>query len=171
MMVKSSGNLQIFDSNGHLLQNQALQLDTFLPQTSINDPVYIQRHALSIGQYKAALNLTYGHNQHLHYMAMFTITTSKKTLTNTVSTLVSLGDSQSFLSLLSPWQLVVGGGVLLLIICALGSWLYKLFIMLARLRSRGKQSEKKQPFAYSESTDKPVGEPVGIKLTKRQNMR
>lgn len=102
---------------------------------------------------------------------MFTITTSKKTLTNAVSTLVSLGDPQSSLSLLSPWQLVVGGGVLLLIICALGSWLYKLFIMLAHLRSRGKQSEKKQPFAYSESTDKPIDEPVGIKLTKRHNMR
>ena len=171
MMFKSSGNLQIFDSNGHLLQNQALQLDTFLPQTSINDPVYIQRHALSIGQYKAALNLTYGHNQHLHYTATFTITPSKKTLTNAVSTLVSLGDSQSFLSLLSPWQLVIGGGVLLLIICALGSWLYKLFIMLARLRSRGKQSEKKQSFAYSESTDKPVDEPVSIKLTKKHHMR
>ncbi|MBA2394273.1 MAG: DUF916 domain-containing protein [Ktedonobacteraceae bacterium] len=174
MMVKSSGNLQIFDSNGHLLQNQALQLDTFLPQTSINDPIYIQHRALSIGQYKAVLTLIYGHNQHLHYTTMFTITASKKNLTNAVSTLVSLGDTQSFLSLLSPWQVAVGGGVLLLVMCTLGSWLYKLFIMLPRLRFGGKQSEKTQPFVYSESINKPVGEPVDTKLTKltkRQNVR
>ena len=168
MMVKSSGTLQVFNATGVRLQSQTLQLDTFLPQTSINDPVYIQRRALPIGQYKAILTLTYGHNQHLSSTTMFSIVPPKKTFASAVSTLVSLGNDQSFLSLFSPWQLAVAGVVLLLVICGLGFWLYKLFTLIVRLRSRGK---KKQQLVSSEAAREPVREPVATRLPKRQHGR
>ncbi len=172
MMVKSAGHLQVFDNNGHRLQNQVVQLDTFLPQTSISDPIFIQRHALAIGKYKASLTLTYGHKRQLNYTTMFTITAPKKTLESAVSTLVTLGDTQGFLSLLLPWQIALGCGILLIVLAALSSWLYKLFMMIVRLRFRGKE---KPAIVFSESVgepiDEPVDEPVGEKLTKRRNVR
>jgi hypothetical protein len=127
-MVKASGELQIFDRNKHLLSAQALQVGTFLPQTSINYAVSMQREALPIGRYKASLTLTYGHKQRLSYTTMFTSTAPKKTVTKALSTPVSQRDSEGFFSLLSPWQLAVGGGGLLLIICGLSFGLYKLFM-------------------------------------------
>jgi hypothetical protein len=72
-MLKPFGTLQVTDAHGHLLQNLALKLDTFLPQTTIDYPVFLQGHALSAGQYQATLTLTYGHHHMLFYRAAFTI--------------------------------------------------------------------------------------------------
>ncbi len=125
-MVKASGDLQVFDRNKHLLSAQALQVGTFLPQTTIHYAVSMQREALPIGRYKASLTLTYGHKQRLSYTTMFTSRAPKKTVTKAISTPVSQRDSKGFFSLLSPWQLAVGGGGLLLVVCGLSFGLYRM---------------------------------------------
>jgi len=74
IMLKPYGNLQVRDAQNHLLQNLPLKLDTFLPHTSINYPVYLKGTALGPGNYVATLSLTYGHGNVLHYRNAFTVT-------------------------------------------------------------------------------------------------
>jgi hypothetical protein len=140
MMVHPSGTLQIFDANGHRIQNLNLRIQTFLPQTSIAYPVYILRKVLPIGRYSASLALTYEHKQKLVYTATFTIEAEKKTPSNAIAALVALGESSNVFHLLSPWQLIVGGGAVLLVVLRLGSWLYKMLKSVAR--SVGKKEEQ-----------------------------
>ncbi len=125
MMVKASGNLQIFDLHQHLLRSQAVSLDTILPQMSINDRIYIQQQALPVGQYRAALTLTYGQKRQLSYTNTFAILSTKKTFSGAISRLVA-GDSEGFMQMVAPWQLAVGGMLILLVICTLGFWMYRL---------------------------------------------
>ncbi|HLX58516.1 MAG TPA: DUF916 domain-containing protein [Ktedonobacteraceae bacterium] len=74
LMLKPRGSLQVTDDQGDPPRNLTINLDTFLPQTSINYPVYIQTEALAVGTYQAALALNYGHNHVLRYTTTFTIT-------------------------------------------------------------------------------------------------
>jgi Bacterial protein of unknown function (DUF916) len=141
MMLKPFGSLQISDLSGHQLQYQALRFDTFLPQTSITDHLYIQHKALPVGKYKASLILNYGHKQQLYYTTVLTITSSKKTFSSAIASLVSLGDTQAFLSIFSPWQLALGGFILLLLLCGLSFWLYKIFKIIGRLLNRGEKEK------------------------------
>jgi hypothetical protein len=73
-MLKPSGTLQIADSGGHTLKTMQLTLDTFVPQTSIDYPVYVSGQALGVGQYQATLTLQYGTGKVLHYTTNFAIT-------------------------------------------------------------------------------------------------
>jgi len=59
-MMKPSGTLQVTDMAGHQLKQVKLTLDTLLPQTTIDYPVYLDGQALGPGHYKALLSLTYG---------------------------------------------------------------------------------------------------------------
>jgi Bacterial protein of unknown function (DUF916). len=134
MMIKPIGNLRISDLHGHLLQSQEVHIQTFLPQTSIDYPVYIHNKALPIGRYHVSLSLTYGHAQKLSYTTIFMVNAQKKTLPNAVAALIS-GD-ENFLNLLSPWQLAVSGFILLLIICGVLFSLYKLCMLIARFSTK-----------------------------------
>jgi hypothetical protein len=59
-MLKPSGTLQVTDATGHPLKLLKLTLDSVLPQTAINYPVYVDGQALGPGPYKGRLSLTYG---------------------------------------------------------------------------------------------------------------
>ncbi|MFL5656007.1 MAG: WxL protein peptidoglycan domain-containing protein [Ktedonobacteraceae bacterium] len=72
--LKPHGTLQVADTQGQPLRNFTMNLDTFLPQTSIDYPVYVTGQAFSAGTYPAALTLYYGHSHVLHYTTTFTIT-------------------------------------------------------------------------------------------------
>src|SRR6266568_4478824 len=74
LRLKPHGNVQVSDTQGHPLRNLSLNLDTFLPRTSIDYPLYIQNEALAVGTYQAVLTLSYGHNHVLRYTTTFTIT-------------------------------------------------------------------------------------------------
>lgn len=74
VMVQGRGSLRVTDVQGVLLQNVAINVDTFLPDTVIAYPVNVQRKALNPGDYQAVLDMTYGHNRTLHYVTKFTIT-------------------------------------------------------------------------------------------------
>ena len=74
-LLKPSGTLQVTDTAGRQLKQATLQLDTFLPQTAIDYPVYIDGQALGPGHYQATLSLTYGDPQQtLHRAMAFEIT-------------------------------------------------------------------------------------------------
>src|SRR5205823_14084620 len=79
IMLKPYGSLQVTDTQGQVVKNVSLKLDTFLPQTAINYPVAITGQALAAGNYQATLNLTYGHGQVLHYTIRFTVTQQQLT--------------------------------------------------------------------------------------------
>lgn len=59
-MVKPQGTLTVTNAQNQVVQQLPLQLDTFLPGTTIQYPVHVQKQALGDGQYQASLHLTYG---------------------------------------------------------------------------------------------------------------
>jgi hypothetical protein len=74
LMLKPSGSLQLTNEHGQLVQDLALKLDTFLPQTAIEYPVAIKDQALGAGTYQANLVLSYGNNQETRYTTALAIT-------------------------------------------------------------------------------------------------
>jgi Bacterial protein of unknown function (DUF916) len=72
-LLYPSGYIQILNGSGQIVQNLPLKLRTFLPQTSIRYPVYIQHHQLPLGKrYTAKVSLRYGHDYSLNYSTTFT---------------------------------------------------------------------------------------------------
>jgi len=125
MMLKSHGSLQVFDNQEHLLQSQSLNLDTFLPQTAINYPVYIKNQALGVGDYRATLTLTYGHGHILHYITAFAIRQQQLSQVFKASAPLQLpGLEGSPFGTLPLWQIVLGG---LLLVSGLFHWGQKLY--------------------------------------------
>lgn len=62
VLVKGRGSLRIADAAGRPLQHQAFNLDTFVPDTHIDFPAYIQGKALAPGQYRGTVSIAYeGH--------------------------------------------------------------------------------------------------------------
>jgi hypothetical protein len=59
-MLKPTGSLHVIDTRGRQLKLMKLTLDTVLPQTAIDYPVYVDGQALAPGHYKGVLSLTYG---------------------------------------------------------------------------------------------------------------
>jgi hypothetical protein len=57
--TKPTGRLLISDASGKDVASRALTLDTFLPGTTIDYPVLLPAQALSPGNYKAKIALTY----------------------------------------------------------------------------------------------------------------
>ncbi|MBV9709755.1 MAG: DUF3324 domain-containing protein [Ktedonobacteraceae bacterium] len=109
MMLKPSGTMEVMDGNGVLLQTLPLKLDTFLPMTSINYPVYLKK-ALGAGNYQAALTLTYGNDHTLHYYVHFAITPQQvQQAFPTSNTLPSPATNNSV-----PWWMFVAGGFFVL---------------------------------------------------------
>lgn len=130
-MLKPSGNLQIADNQGHVFKTITLNLDTFLPQTTISYPVPVTGQALTAGDYVATLTLAYGHGQTLHYTTKFTITQQQiAQVFNAVKTQAPPGVFG--VGGLSPW-VVMGGGLILLLI--LGGLLYW-FVLVPRAKAR-----------------------------------
>ena len=67
-LLHPAGNLQIADNQGHLLQDIPMKLNTFLPQTAINYPVYMRHAALVPGKtYTVNLTMAYEGQHTLHY--------------------------------------------------------------------------------------------------------
>jgi hypothetical protein len=59
-MVKPTGSLRVLDGQGEELRRMSLQLDTFLPETTIDFPLIVQGEALPDGEYSVILDLRYG---------------------------------------------------------------------------------------------------------------
>jgi len=136
VMIKPAGSLQLLDDHEHLLETVPMKLDTLLPDTSINYPIYIQKQMLGSGKYHAVLKLTYGHSHTLNYTAGFTVTQQQ-----VERVLQSSGPWQdpgtNILNTMPWWQMVL---IVLLGACGaafLGQNLYRL----ARTMSRKSRSK------------------------------
>ncbi len=140
VMLKPYGSLQVTNTQGQSVANQSLRLDTFLPQTAINYPVYIKGPALGPGDYQAMLTLMYGHNQVLHYTTKFSITQQQITqVFGSTRTQPPLGlPGGDFLGLPLWGIILVGSGLVLLLLLA-GN------ILFAASRSRGKAKRPNVP--------------------------
>jgi WxL interacting protein linking bacterial and host surfaces len=59
VLVKGSGSLKVVNHAGRQVQSQSFNLDTFVPKTQIDFPVYIQGKALPAGRYRGTVTIDY----------------------------------------------------------------------------------------------------------------
>lgn len=76
VMLKPSGTLQVATVDGQELQTLPIRMDTFLPDTTIDYPVFVTQ-ALGAGEYRATLTLTYGAGRETRYTTTFAITNAQ----------------------------------------------------------------------------------------------
>lgn len=67
MLPTSTGELKVNNTQGQLLQDISFKMGTFLPGTSINDAINVQKKALAPGSYPLSLVLHYGHDKTLNF--------------------------------------------------------------------------------------------------------
>ena len=146
VMLKPSGSLQVANTQGQVLKNISLKLDTFLPQTAINYPVAITGQGLVAGDYQATLTLTYGHGQTLHYTTKFTITQQQITQTfgtNDGKTQAPPGIGGNSFGSMPLWQLILIAGGGLAILWVVGNMVYKkVTVSRAKLATRSSQFKR-----------------------------
>jgi WxL Interacting Protein, peptidoglycan binding domain/WxL Interacting Protein, host binding domain len=76
VLTKGSGTLRIVAKGGRVAQRSSFNLDTFVPGSHIDFPVYIQGKALNPGSYRGTVSISYrGHD--LTRVFPFTITNAQ----------------------------------------------------------------------------------------------
>jgi hypothetical protein len=74
VMLKPTGRLLVSDDAGTQVQDLQFSMDTFLPETAVDFPLFVENQALPTGEYLADLTLQYGENQESTHQLSFTIT-------------------------------------------------------------------------------------------------
>jgi hypothetical protein len=75
LLLRGRGSLMVVNDTGRQVLRQSFNLDTFVPQTHIDFPVYVRGKALSPGRYRGSITITYrGH--HLTRIFPFRISTA-----------------------------------------------------------------------------------------------
>jgi hypothetical protein len=74
VMLRPSGSLTVVNAQGESVQQLPMKLDTVLPATSIDFPVFIEGQALGPGEYRANLQLNYGSDKQLLFSDTFSMT-------------------------------------------------------------------------------------------------
>ncbi|HXR30739.1 MAG TPA: DUF3324 domain-containing protein, partial [Solirubrobacterales bacterium] len=59
VLLKGRGSLKVVDGDGRLVKNQSFNLDTFVPKTHVDFPVYIRGKALRPGRYRGTITIRY----------------------------------------------------------------------------------------------------------------
>jgi len=136
VMVKGNGSLQVADVYGRLLQNVPINLDTFLPNTSISYPAAVQKKALAPGDYQATLDLTYGHSHVLHYVTKFTITQDQVNQVFSNGPLQAPGSGSNFLNSMPLWQIILVALAAIIVLLMGGQKLYGLVSARRRKQTR-----------------------------------
>lgn len=78
VLVKGTGSLKVVNHSGRRVQSQSFNLDTFVPETKIDFPVYIQGKALAPGRYRGTVTINY-RGRSLTRTYPFTITAAQVT--------------------------------------------------------------------------------------------
>jgi hypothetical protein len=137
------GHLQVLNTTGQILKDEPLQLDTFLPQTAINYPVYMHHNALSPGTYTAKVHLNYEHNHTVNYVANFVIPIppiQKNTrIPRVISDLVTL--QPDLFHTLTPVQYLVGIVILLAVLWSMFSGGKQLYLLLAKRKLKSRETD------------------------------
>jgi hypothetical protein len=96
VLVKGTGSLKVVDHAGRQVQSQSFNLDTFVPESEIEFPVYIQGKALRPGRYRGTVAIDYS-GRSLTRTFPFTITSGqvKQVFGATASQALPAGSSSS----------------------------------------------------------------------------
>lgn len=137
MMVHGKGVLQVMDASGKKLQNLPINLDTFLPDTSIAYPVNVQNQALAAGDYQAVLDITYGHQHTLHYATKLTISSQQVGKVFQPTTPLQAPATVNVGTNLPLWQVVLVGILVLFGVLFMGQQAYR-FVVVVRRRKKEK---------------------------------
>jgi Bacterial protein of unknown function (DUF916) len=150
-IIHPSGNLQVSDKKGHLLQNVPLKLAAILPQTAISYPVSIQNNALNSGTYTASISLSYEGGHHVSYETTFVASLPQpvtgrsipKPVTNQSSLRTVSGTTASSSNLfpfntLTLWHSIPVLLVIMLLCAVLLLWCWRMYKPLTKLRRRSK---------------------------------
>jgi hypothetical protein len=78
VLVKGDGTLKIVTKGGKVVQRRSFALDTFVPGTHIDYPVYIEGKALRPGRYRGTVSISYG-GRTLTRTFPFTVTKAQTT--------------------------------------------------------------------------------------------
>jgi hypothetical protein len=73
MLERPIATLTVTDSRGRRVLRRWIKLDTILPQTAIAYPIYLRRKRLAVGEYRASVQLRYGHNRRTHFTGSFRV--------------------------------------------------------------------------------------------------
>jgi hypothetical protein len=73
MLEKPVATLVIRNSRGARVLRRRIKLDTIVPQTAIAYPIYLRRGQLPIGEYRARVDVSYGHNRRTHFSGSFRV--------------------------------------------------------------------------------------------------
>jgi hypothetical protein len=81
--LRNSGNtlekplaiLTVTNIRGSTVLRRRIKLDTFLPQTAISYPLYLRHQRLPVGQYRARVELRYGHNRRANFTGSLRVRT------------------------------------------------------------------------------------------------
>ncbi len=138
MMVHGKGALQVMDASGQLLQNLPINLDTFLPDTSIAYPVNVQHKALAAGDYQAVLDVTYGHQHTLHYATKLTISSKQVAQVFQPTTPLQSPGTVNVGTNLPMWQVALIGVLLLFGLLFVGQQVYRIVGVVGRKRKKAK---------------------------------
>lgn len=62
LLLKGRGSLKVVDHSGRQVLSQSFNLDTFVPKTHVDFPVYVREKALPPGRYRGTITVSYsGH--------------------------------------------------------------------------------------------------------------
>ncbi len=128
-LISAQGTLQVFNDQGSRVQNIPVKISTIVPGTEIAYPALVQKQALAPGNYRAALDLTYGDNQRLHYENSITVTQEQVNKVFTGPASSPLLTAPSGLNQISPLQWLIGGLLVLLAGSGVFVWCRKLFLL------------------------------------------
>lgn len=129
--VKPEGSLVVSDAGGNEVQRLALKIDTMLPRTAIEYPVFVEGRALEPGTYRVTVHLTSGKSDVTDYQGSFTLNADQvqQVFQPSRPPLVppaNLGGARVG-GLMAPFPLVAGVavGILAAVLVALGTVLTK----------------------------------------------
>lgn len=94
VLVKGTGSLKVVNHSGRQVQSQSFNLDTFVPESQIDFPVYIQGKALRPGRYRGTVMIDYrGRNLTRTYPFTITAADVAQTFGSQASQATPLGSS------------------------------------------------------------------------------
>src|SRR5437764_9887665 len=64
VFLKGRGTITVTTRGGRRLRRQAFALDTFVPRTSVDDPIVVRGRALPAGRYLGSIAIAYAHRHH-----------------------------------------------------------------------------------------------------------
>jgi hypothetical protein len=79
VMLRPTGRLVVSDEAGEQVQDLQFSMDTFLPETAVQYPLFVEDTALAAGEYRADLTLQYGKDKQSAHQLSFTITEAQVT--------------------------------------------------------------------------------------------